>query len=241
MSAESPSAAPLVSAGRRSHAERSRATRAHLIATTIDVLGRHSYHGATVFEVAKAAGLTHGALQHHFGSKAALMMAVTAEILRSGDATGVRWPSPQLPLTERAERFVQALWRRLYEPPRFLAAWSIYFGGAAEPEVRATVAAQRAELSETLHKRFAEVFPELAGAADLGARVDLVLSALRGMAVARLFGPAPRETAAQLRVLAALIAAQVQPAPARPAPAPRSAPPTNPPDPTASRRHRRTR
>lgn len=215
MAARAPLSRPSPPADRRSHAERSRATRAHLIATTIDVLRSRSYHGATVFEVAKAAGLTHGALQHHFGSKAALMMAVTAEILRSSDAAGVRWPSPQLPLAERAERYVHAFWGRVYEPPRFLAAWSVYFGSAAEPEVRQAVATQRAELTQAMRARFAEVFPELAAAADIDALVDLVLSALRGMAIARLFGPATRETAAQLRLLAGLIAAQAPPAPAR--------------------------
>lgn len=194
---------------RRSHAERSEATRARLIATTIELLHDRSYHGATVFEVAKAAGLTHGALQHHFGSKAALMMAVTAEILRSSDESGVAWPAPALPLPERATRYVQALWQRVYEPPRFLAAWSVYFGSAAEPEVRAAVGVQRAELSRALRKRFREVFPEVDAGPDAAALADLVFSALRGIAIVRLFGPAPRESAAQLRALAALIALRV--------------------------------
>lgn len=195
---------------RRSHAERSEATRARLIATTIELLHDRSYHGATVFEVAKAAGLTHGALQHHFGSKAALMMAVTAEILRSSDESGVAWPAPTLPLPERATRYVQALWQRVYEPPRFLAAWSVYFGSAAEPEVRAAVGVQRAELSRALRQRFREVFPELAAGPEAAALADLVFSSLRGIAIVRLFGPAPRESAAQLRALAALIALRVE-------------------------------
>lgn len=206
---------------RRSHAERSEATRARLIATTIDLLQDRSYRGATVFEVAKAAGLTHGALQHHFGSKAALMMAVTAEILRSSDAAGVAWPAPGLPLPQRAARYVQALWRRVYEPPRFLAAWSVYFGSAEEPEVREAVGVQRGELSRALRKRFREVFPELAPGPDAAALADLVVSALRGIAIVRLFGPAPRESAAQLRALAALLARRVAADARPPAPSPR--------------------
>jgi len=67
----------------RCQAERSRSTREHLIATTIDVVRERSYQGATVFEVAKAAGVTPGALQHHFGSKAVLMMRVVDEMLRN--------------------------------------------------------------------------------------------------------------------------------------------------------------
>lgn len=148
-----------------------------------------------MFEVAKAAGVTPGALQHHFGSKAVLMMRVIHEILRASGAEGVRWPAPQVPLPERARRLVKALWERVYEPPRFLAAWSVYFGANTDEQVREFIASQRAGLAATLRERFAATFPELGGGADTDALADLVLSALRGIGVARLFEPAPARSA----------------------------------------------
>lgn len=189
----------------RRQAERSRSTREHLIATTIDVLRERGYQGATVFEVAKAAGVTPGALQHHFGSKAALMMQVVDDIVRSGQAAGAPWPDAGLPLVERARHYVRALWRTVYEPPRFLSAWSVYFGASAEPDLRDHVAAHRAELAALLRQRFLSVFPELAADQGAGDVADLVLSALRGMGVVRLFGPADAACAAQLDALADLI------------------------------------
>jgi AcrR family transcriptional regulator len=191
---------------RRSHAERSEATQRHLIDSAIDVVRSRSYHGATVFEVAKAAGVTPGALQHHFGSKAVLMMRVIHEILRASDASGVPWPSPDLPPEERARRLVKALWQRVYEPPRFLAAWSVYFGANTDEQVRAYIAAQRAGLAATLRERFAATFPEMGVGAAAATLADLVLSTLRGIGIARLLDPAPEATAAQLRALAELIA-----------------------------------
>lgn len=197
--------APRARATARTHAERSQATREHLVATAIDVVRERSVQGATVFEVAKAAGVTPGALQHHFGSKAVLMRRVIDEILRASDATGVAWPDPGRPLAERAEQIVRGLWQRVYEPPRFLAAWSLYFGCSSDTELCAYMAGQRAETAAELRARFAASFPELAGAADADAFVDLVLSSLRGIGVARVFDPEAANCAPQLRALADLI------------------------------------
>lgn len=202
------------------------ATRDHLIGTAIGVLGARSYHGATVFEVAKAAGVTHGAVQHHFGSKAALMMAVTDAILRDSGPDGVAWPPPGLPLAARCEGLVQALWQRAYAAPRFLAAWAVYFGSAGEPDLRGHVAVQRRALAQALHARFLAVLPELQASAEAAAAVQLVLSALRGLGVVRLFdNPGPGETA-QLQLLGRLLLAQCQ------APPPSATPPIPPIPPT---------
>ena len=184
---------------------RAQATRDHLIGTTIDVLHQRSYHGATVFEVAKAAGVTPGALQHHFGSKAVLMMQVTDAILGASGPDGVAWPAATGPLRERCLGLVLALWQRVYEPPRFLAAWAVYFGSAGEPELRSHIAQQRVALGQALHQRFLHVLPELSATADLQALVQLVLSSLRGLGVVRLFGPPPAGEHAQLALLAQLI------------------------------------
>ncbi len=199
------------------------ATREHLIDTAIGVLHTRSYHGATVFEVAKAAGMTHGALQHHFGSKAVMMMQVTDAIVRASGADGVAWPDASGPLQQRCQALVQALWSRVYEPPRFLAAWAVYFGSAGEPELRSHVAQQRRELTRNLHQRFVQVLPELAGHPDSQVLVQLVLTALRGLAMTRLFGADPATEAAQRALLVQMLAhhAAITPPTATPSKPPR--------------------
>jgi AcrR family transcriptional regulator len=190
---------------RRNRADRARATRAHLIATTIDLVRTRSYGQATLFEVAKAAGVTPGALQHHFGSRAMLMLEVLQAILEADDARGVPWPDASQALPERSAALVQALWARLYEPPRFLAAWGVYFGAAGDADLQPRVAEMRLRLAGALHQRFADALPEAAGHAGFDGFVDLVLSALRGLGVARLFGPDSASEAAQLGQLAGVI------------------------------------
>lgn len=190
---------------RVTRADRARATREHLIATTIDVVRQRSYGQATLFEVAKAAGVTPGALQHHFGSRAVLMLEVLQAILQADDDRGVPWPDAAQPLPARAEALVQALWTRLYEPPRFLAAWSVYFGAAGEAELQPPIAAMRQRLAHGLHTRFAAVLPEASVRPGFDAFVDLVLSSLRGLGMARLFGANPAAEAAQHHQLVRLI------------------------------------
>lgn len=199
---------------RRSHAERSAATRAQLIEATAELVRSGGFQAASMFEVAKAAGVTPGALQHHFGSKAELMLQVVEHVLLAADQGdgqgGVPLPAPTLALPRRAQAFVQAMWRGVYEPPRFLAAWGIYFGSCGDAALRERIAAQRKRISLRLAQRFVEVFPELAGRPGAAGFVELVLAGLRGLAIQRLFDPSPAASAAARRELARLITSRCQ-------------------------------
>lgn len=221
--APAPAPAPGSAAPRRSQAERSAATRAQLLEATAELVRSGGIAAASMFEVAKAAGVTPGALQHHFGSKAELMAQVVEHLLQADGGEGVAWPSPALPLPRRAQRFVQALWTSVYTPPRFLAAWGIYFGSAGEAVLRERIAGQRRRIAARLTRRCLDVFPELAARTGAAAFVALVLASLRGLAVQHLFDASPASTAAARRELARLIcneceraaAAQPQASPSR--------------------------
>ncbi|MCB2002430.1 MAG: TetR family transcriptional regulator, partial [Rhodoferax sp.] len=64
---ETPPQAPRLRQPRRNQAQRSQATQQDLIAATIKVVAEHGLENASAFEIAKAAGVTPGAVQHHFG------------------------------------------------------------------------------------------------------------------------------------------------------------------------------
>jgi AcrR family transcriptional regulator len=64
---------------RISQADRSAATRAKVIAAARDVLCAQGYSGATMYAIRDASGMSLGAIQHQFPSKAKLMAAVVYE------------------------------------------------------------------------------------------------------------------------------------------------------------------
>lgn len=201
---------------RRSHAERSAATRQHLIATAIEVIQRRSLEEMSINELAKSAGLTTGAVQHHFESKAVLMMNVLSELIESTAQSGALWPSSALPPRERAAQFVQAMWRLVYAQPRFVVAWNIYLGCRNQPEVLEHIAELRQAVQARVQADFFTTFPELATAPDRDGLLGLVLSSLRGLGLLQLFGTSDGSDApsaaqqAQLDCLAGWIASRCE-------------------------------
>ena len=59
-----------------SQRERSAATQEQLIQAVVGSLIEHGYHRTSVSEICRRAGVTSSAIQHHFGNKRQLMMAV---------------------------------------------------------------------------------------------------------------------------------------------------------------------
>jgi AcrR family transcriptional regulator len=68
------------SAERRTQAERAGATRGALISAARGLFGERGYAEVGTEEIVRAAGLTRGALYHHFGGKQDLLEAVYEEI-----------------------------------------------------------------------------------------------------------------------------------------------------------------
>lgn len=66
----------MTAAERRTQAERTHATRTALIAAGRDAFARHGYAEAVAADIVAEAGVTRGALYHHFGGKDGLFEAV---------------------------------------------------------------------------------------------------------------------------------------------------------------------
>src|SRR5262245_58479594 len=66
---------------RRTNEERSAETRGRLIDATIDLLYSSGYAATTTISVAKRAGVSRGAMMHHFRSRAELLLTVAEHIL----------------------------------------------------------------------------------------------------------------------------------------------------------------
>lgn len=102
------------SRGRRTQAERTEATRAALVAAARPLFAERGYAGVGTEEIARAAGVTRGALYHHFDGKLELFEAVYEQIeveLAERIAAGALRSNPSSPLAAMkagAEMFLLA-------------------------------------------------------------------------------------------------------------------------------------
>jgi AcrR family transcriptional regulator len=94
---------------RRSHAERTAETRARLIEAVVDSIAELGVQRATAQVIVARAGITWGAVQHHFRGKDGLLMAVLEDSF-ARFAERLRDIPPEVGLAERVGLFVDRAW-----------------------------------------------------------------------------------------------------------------------------------
>jgi AcrR family transcriptional regulator len=100
--------------GSRTQAERSETTRAALIDAARVLFAEHGYAGVGTEEIVRAAGVTRGALYHHFEGKRNLFEAVYVQIEKelaeriAAGALAANADSPLAAMRAGAEMFLQA-------------------------------------------------------------------------------------------------------------------------------------
>src|SRR3712207_1602380 len=106
---------------RRTQAERRAATRRALLDAARSVFAEKGYHGAAAEEIVRRAGLTRGALYHHFEDKKDLFRAVVDEMEGEIDEK-----------IEEAQRAQSGL------PETVLAGDRVFLDAALDPAMRRT-------------------------------------------------------------------------------------------------------
>jgi AcrR family transcriptional regulator len=92
---------------RRSHAERTAETRAKIVAAVVDSIAEVGFHRTTAVEITRRAGVTWGAVQHHFGDKDGILVAVLEDSFQRFAARLERIPIETLSLERRVAFFVE--------------------------------------------------------------------------------------------------------------------------------------
>lgn len=95
---------------RRSQAERTAETRTKVVAAVIDAIAEVGYQRTTAQEIATRAGVTWGAVQHHFGGKDELLLAVLEDTFTRFAARMADIPLSDTSLSERISLFVDRAW-----------------------------------------------------------------------------------------------------------------------------------
>jgi AcrR family transcriptional regulator len=171
------------------HHVKSELTRERLLSSAMIVLQESGSSQLSLKAVAQVAGMTTGAVQHHYPSKAALMMQVLTRLIAELEGSAEFWPSPHWRLQRRADHFVQQAWLQLYSTPRFATAWSAYLATRDDTVMTALIVEQRANIQQRLRAQFIAAFPELENRPRVDASIQFVFSSLRGMGLVQPFAP----------------------------------------------------
>lgn len=186
---------------RRTNAERSSEMRRKLFDASISCLHDYGYAATTTAMVAERAGVSRGAMAHHFSTKTELMVAVVEDVFER-DLQFYRERLDKLPLRERMDKLIDLAWKAI-SGEGGQAVLHIMLAMQGDPELRTRlppvigrVGAQGRELIRTL-----AMATGLKNKAMIDASVTLHLAALRGLALESIIGTDPRSIQGALKLL----------------------------------------
>ena len=191
---------------RRRQEDRSAETQGRLIAAAVQSLHELGFAATSVDRIATSAGLTRGALTHHFATKADLIAQVMHAVsdqrhLRLGESY-----DELRHIQDRYERMVRALWQAIYGDPAYVATVEILLGSRSDPDLMARVEAERSRSADAIYS----VWEEKLGGSGISPErrsdaMHLTIAALRGLAVLHLVRRDPAFIERQLALLATTV------------------------------------
>lgn len=191
---------------RRSQADRSGATRDAVIDGAILLLHRDGYGGTTTETVAAAAGVSRGALRHHFPTRAQLMAEVITVVYDREHQAYAAMRADGFDIGRTVD-WPEMLWRVLSRPAA-LAVVEILQAARGDRELAALAAPVHARIEETAAAGVAARFPG-ADPDEVRAAIRLFVWTIRGLAIGRTLGGDADETERSVALFRRMVAASV--------------------------------
>jgi AcrR family transcriptional regulator len=153
-----------------------------LLDATVSALYDKGYGGTTTLEVQQRAGVSRGALLHHYASRADLMVAAVEHLTRERVAEVLAIAQAAPPRARRIEWAVRVLWGT-FEGPLFAAALELWMAARNDADLLAALKPQERILGQAIRSMAADLFgPAAASSARFGEALEMLLDAMRGAA-----------------------------------------------------------
>jgi len=178
--------------GRRRQADRSHGTQQKLFQATVDLLVERGYAGTTTQEVAQRAGVSRGAMLHHFSTRAALMSGTLSFLYRNEMDDFL----DHVDLSDDLDP-VDVVWG-LYQRPEAKAVFELWLAARNDVELSAVMAPEMERVHEIyrgLWEPVARFLYPSGSESEIRAykiRFDMALATLMGMAVAKALVPSAK-------------------------------------------------
>lgn len=164
-------------------AQKSAQTKARLVEATIRCLMKFGYSGTTTPKVAEEAGLSRGAMLHHFESGRELMQATVLELHDKRLRAFRRAVESQ---EGDVHSLVHAYWSQLLRPTN-IAFLELSVAARADKELSAILEPVRNEFRQRWHELAIQLFPDWQQRPDnFRLALGLAQNMLEGMAINRL-------------------------------------------------------
>lgn len=163
--------------------ERSRATRRRLLETTIRCLAEQGWEVSTVGHIAAEAGISRGAVQHHFRTREALILAALEHMFEERVALLDALTDPGGAGPERVHAVVTGLVDAV-GGELFRAALQVWTVAAADPELRSAVVPLERRFARGVHRRAVRLLGVDDADPALRGLIQATLDLARGLALA---------------------------------------------------------
>jgi AcrR family transcriptional regulator len=161
-------------------------TRRAIIEAAIACFVERGYTRTTTALIASEAGVSRGAMMHHFPSRFAVLTAVVDYLhqrrLQEYRELMVNIDDPEQPLDrERVRRSVRAAWEYV-NMPSFVAYQELLAASRTDEELGAVISEVERDFEREFLRTVRTVFPHWTGVKSLEAAHDLVQFVMQGMA-----------------------------------------------------------
>lgn len=158
--------------------------RRRLINATIGCLVEHGYASTTTQKVQERAGVSRGALLHHFPTKSVMFLAAVQQLAhdQGDELRAVAAAGP--PNSDRLHFAVTQL-RQTMSGPLYVAGYELWMAARTDETLREILAPYERGVGQQLRELAVELFgPELAALPGFSIAFESLLQMLRGLALA---------------------------------------------------------
>ena len=165
--------------------DRSRATRQKLLESALESLAEVGYAATTVAVVATRAGVSRGAAQHHFPTRADLF-AAAVEYMTEVRLEEIRAQAARLPSGDGRTEAIVSMLADVYTGPLFRAALHLWVAASTEEPLRQQIVRLEAHVGRQAHRALLEVLEIDERTPGVRETVQGVLDMARGLGLADL-------------------------------------------------------
>ncbi|MBZ4323916.1 TetR/AcrR family transcriptional regulator [Streptomyces sp. SCA2-4] len=166
---------------------RGRATRRRVMDAAVDCLAEYGWTGSTVTVVAERAGVSRGALQHHFPTREDLFTSAVEHVAEQQSAALRALVESAAPVVGPARRYLAVTELvDLYTGPLFRAALQLWVAAATEEPLRPRVVELEARIGREAHRMAVELLGANEKEPGVRETVQGLLDMARGLGLASL-------------------------------------------------------